>query len=650
MDWIDPPSATVSDQDSAVSGRAAKSKKRRSKNKSKKGDAKPLAAYLSTALAKPIEAWSAEFGQSLAGLRWPAGCSLESTFLWSAVIQEQAEVLGRVGVPPQKLFDLFGADLFEPELGWAALDEADSLDRDHSLESTAFRWLEFSSEDASSALGLAGLAWHIPQHAGRPGNVWLTQWLQLVCDQMAIYEPADDASILCPLVMQCELPLLIGLTATEAAGLAAKETNRVEVGRAMDFLAEYLEGSDDNPAPWLVHGATYLRAALASVLRCRLLADRLGLAKWYLPQRKALAGLLKHAARWSRPDGTALLGAGKKVPRAKSIWSALAAEAKKSPSLTAAMTLSGIGEGKRSEVRKTVKPFKLPALTCYSEAASGACMQSDWREKGCHIAVDFSDSNICIEALGPKGEPVLAGDWLAHVERDGQAELQLGGWEAVCWFSDDDVDYLELEAQFGQAARLQRQAVLLREERMLFLADALLADDDATWAIQSSLPLALGCEFKPAKKTTEGFLRTSTGARCLTLPLFLPEWRRQLSMLTTPISLGASGEELIARAESTAGQMFMAICIQLEDANPKQQFTWRALTVGEDLRIVKPHEAVAYRVQIGLQQLVIYRSLTPATRRTALGLHTMADFYVGRFDADEGEVDTIVEVEACKPA
>ena len=76
------------------------------------------------------------------------------------------------------------------------------------------------------------------------------------------------------------------------------------------------------------------------------------------------------------------------------------------------------------------------------------------------------------------------------------------------------------------------------------------------------------------------------------------------------------------------------------------QYTWRPLTVADNLRIVGADEAVAYRLQINSDQYVFYRSLAEATRRTALGMHTMADFFIGKFDSDDGEVDTIVEVEA----
>ena len=99
--------------------------------------------------------------------------------------------------------------------------------------------------------------------------------------------------------------------------------------------------------------------------------------------------------------------------------------------------------------------------------------------------------------------------------------------------------------------------------------------------------------------------------------------------------------------QQTGRALYAPLFIDLNSTRRTKALTWRQLTVGEELRIVGSDEAVAFRVQIGQDQWLIYRSLAPATRRTALGMHTAADFYIGRFDADEGEVDTIVEVEAC---
>lgn len=636
MDWIDPRYAAVTDTISdrqKKSGRAGRQKGLNPKR------SKPLTSQVSAALAQPVEVWAEAFDHALSKLKWPSGVGVETTFLWSTLMQEQAEVLVRAGMSAKKLSAIISErTATTPEAKAAQLSEVVGL-MDQSLESLAFQWLDTADIYPHSALAIAALAWHIPEHAKRPGNEWLTQWMQALMDRMSGYKADPEEAVICHLVLECELPLLIGL-----ATAASKRTVLAEASKSMDSLAEHLERSEDNTAPWLMHGATYLRAGLASVLRCRTLANSFGLRKLYPPQQKALAGLLRHAARWSRPDGTQLLAAPSNAPRSKAIWEALVAQTKRPKSMLAAMALSGIGEGKRSAFRKKAKEVTLPAFTHYSAGASGACMQTHWLQKGSRIAVDFSDTNICLEALGSKGSSVLVGEWTAAVERDGQAQLQLDEWQEVCWFSDDDADYLELQAQFGSSAKVQRQIMLFREEKMLLLADALLCDEAGGWSIRAEIPLPADARFEPEKKTTEGIIATDSG-RSLALPLFLPEWRRQLSTSGSADSLTVEKENLVVRAETKSNRLYAATLISLCGSHAKQDYTWRNLTVGEDLRVVGADEAVAYRIQIGTEQWIVYRSLAPPIRRTALGMHTLADFFVGRFDADEGEIDEILEVE-----
>ena len=127
------------------------------------------------------------------------------------------------------------------------------------------------------------------------------------------------------------------------------------------------------------------------------------------------------------------------------------------------------------------------------------------------------------------------------------------------------------------------------------------------------------------------------------MPLFMPEWRREASVG----EVTCEGEAIVVRNGSGGGRrVYAPVLISLANRHAKNPFTWRRLTVGEDLRIVRSDEAAAYRVQVGADQLLLYRTLAPATRRTALGMHTLADFYAGRFDMEEGDVDTLVEVEA----
>jgi len=637
MDWIEPGRATSPMQLEEKSKSAPKEKRPKGKKaKDVPPKLKPMAKQVTAALSQPLEVWSSAYDHALSRLKWPSGLTVENSFLWSAVMQEQAEVLVRAGMSAKKLAAIIAECTARTEEEKANhLADVIGL-MQQPLDTVAVGWIHTADAFPKSALGVAALGWLLPEQARRAGNEWLTQWVQLVVERMVTYTPDPEEAVICHLVLQCEMPLLIGLATS-----ASQRTALHEASKAMDNLAEHLERSEDNPAPWLAHGATYLRAALACVVRCRVLANALGLRNWFPPQQRALAGLLKHAARWARPDGTQLLAAGSTAPRTKAMWEALVRQTKNPRSLQALMHSSGLLPSSTPRIAAKLNPGKLPPLTVYCDEAAGVVMQSDWRKKGSRCAIDFSDSEICLEVLGPQGKAVLAGEWTAQVELDQQAQLQLDAWSEVCWFSDDDVDYLEVEAKFGQHARVQRQALFFREERMLLLADALLCDQDGPWSLASRIPLAGEASFQPTPKTTEGFLVSSSGARCLALPLHLPEWRQQ----NTSGQFQMEGDMLVAQQRCHGQRLYVATLISLCNTHARQAYTWRNLTVGEELQIVSPQEAVAFRVQIDKQQWIIYRSLTTPKRRTALGMHTLAEFYAGSFDCDNGDIDTLLEVE-----
>ncbi|MEO8269907.1 MAG: hypothetical protein ABI557_09305 [Aureliella sp.] len=637
MDWIDPRHVAAEAQlelaETDAVGKRPREKTRKEKLPEKH---KTMTKQVTAALSQPLEVWTSAYDHGLARLKWPQAVTAENTFLWSALMQEQAEVLVRAGLSAKKLSMILAEKTARSEE-----EKIEQLSQviglmEQPLESVAFGWLQTADAFPKSALGIAALAWHLPEHARRPGNEWLTQWVQAVVERIVTYTPDLEESVICHLVLQCELPLLIAV-ATAGSQRSVLST----ASEAMDHLAEHLERGEENLAPWLAHGATYLRAALASVIRCRALANTLGLRKWYPPQQRALSQLLKHAARWARPDGTQLLAAGHNAPRTQAVWEALVKQTRNSKSLQAAMQYADLLPTSNGKVNRSTLP-KTPKLTHYCADAACVVMQSDWRKKGSRFALDFSDSEICIEALASKGTPVLAGEWTVQIELERQAQLQLDEWEEVCWFSDDDVDYIELEAKFGQHARVQRQALFLRQDRMLLLADALLCDHAGQWSLSSRIPLAGDACFEPAQKTTEGVIITASGTRCLILPLHLPEWRRQ----ATSGSLSVDEEMLVSHQQSSGERLYSATLISLCGAHAKKPITWRNLTVGEDLRIVGADEALAFRIQIGKKQWVIYRSLARPMRRTALGMHTLSEFLAGRFDAEDGDFEPLLVVEA----
>jgi hypothetical protein len=108
--------------------------------------------------------------------------------------------------------------------------------------------------------------------------------------------------------------------------------------------------------------------------------------------------------------------------------------------------------------------------------------------------------------------------------------------------------------------------------------------------------------------------------------------------------LRATGAILTHTLARTGRRLYAPLLLDLNRTRVRKQRTWRRLTVGAELRPVALEAAVGYRVQIGKEQWLIYRSLAPAANRTVLGQNTVRDFLFARFNCD-GHVEPLVEIE-----
>jgi hypothetical protein len=72
--------------------------------------------------------------------------------------------------------------------------------------------------------------------------------------------------------------------------------------------------------------------------------------------------------------------------------------------------------------------------------------------------------------------------------------------------------------------------------------------------------------------------------------------------------------------------------------------TWRQLTVAALLASQPADVAVGYRVAVGRQQWLIYRSLAEKANRTLLGHNLSSEMLVASFDRS-GEVVPLLEIE-----
>ena len=502
-----------------------------------------------------------------------------------------------------------------------------------------------ASYDPYVALTCAGWIHGLPE-LGRsiPPALWL-EVLQCSLTQVdRAWESGPTEGLFPWIVWSCEVPLAL---AKQLSHLGGKD--RI-VSETLNRIALLLEQSSDDPQSFLQRGGQDLRALLACIMRCRWSADAVGARKWFPPQRKALSKLAIASLALSDGDGKQMLFDPADTSLDEDFWvmlNQLAGKNKKLQQATACALPDSIGKAigeKPSKLRKDVTTdVSLPNFSHYWEKNSIATMRRSWRERGCRVAVDFSSDVIWLDVIGNDGQRIMCGDWDVEIFCNEKQLHTDVSWQEVCWFTDDDVDYLELECEVENVCKIQRQVMLIREEGVVYFADALIAQNAEQWSVKSTWTLSGDIELRSEPKTTEGRLvRTSNQdqSAALLLPIAMPEWRRSPSHSR----MECKGTLLSMQCDTTAKNLYNPLVMSLRGIESTPAYTWRQLTIAEELQNQPRDVAEAYRVQVNRDQWVFYRSLTPCTRRTVMGLHLNTEFYAGRFSREDGLFEPVVEV------
>ena len=379
-----------------------------------------------------------------------------------------------------------------------------------------------------------------------------------------------------------------------------------------------------------------MRPLLACWTRCQGLGE--GLEGRGFPPRaqQRYQRLVLSALRLARHDGRQPFSNGETGPWGAELFETalrLSGDAQNRRIAAAALPPSG-----KRQVQKPSKASALPSVAAHSERAATAVLRRDWSRASERLVVLFPDSSVALE-LACSGQIAWSGQWKCEVRRNGELARPVAAWKSICWTSDVDADYLELELELTLGLRVQRSLVLARKDRFLLLADAILGEEPGRLEYRGILPLARGVAFHGAKESREGFL---TGSKKLAtvLPLALPEWRSEAGageLVATP-----QGLEL---HQARDGRRLLApLFFDLDRGRMRRQLTWRQLTVAQSLTIQPADVAVGYRVAIGRQQWLLYRSLGPKANRTLLGHNLSTESLVARFHRT-GEVESIIEIE-----
>ncbi|MGD9856365.1 MAG: hypothetical protein AB7U20_15575 [Planctomycetaceae bacterium] len=454
----------------------------------------------------------------------------------------------------------------------------------------------------------------------------------------------DDASGDCRLLVAGELAWRIGLSYQELRG--AGRLRKAGQSCLRDGL-EALTDRDGTPHARALHR---LPLVLAVFTRSIAAGDAADERLWDAGLAERFESLLGRAAALCHADGRIALSNGASFAPASLLRTAsqFAGLSKHEPSAQRLLSLPDDFPSVRKPAKTQMPPVARRKQRPGFDAKDAPSSQSDWAElaclrnnwllgaDSCVVTHHQSRPQICVTAF----ERVLIdGSWQTDVLLDGEpAELQ-SEWSCVCWFSDDDADYLELQQVAAGVTRLQ-QVMLSRNDHWLFLAESVNAPRAGRIELTTRLPLADGVTAEAARWTRE--LKLAQQKLTATVyPLALDQQRVDHARG----SLESQDGEVILRQQGTGTALFAPLVIDWSPDRRRGPSTWRRLTVAEDGALLSAETAAGFRLRIGKHQWMFYRSLNAGkTARTVLGHHTQHEAVIAEFTAD-GTVEPLVIVE-----
>jgi len=485
----------------------------------------------------------------------------------------------------------------------------------------------------------------------------LTLWrqsLQHVAGQVSAVEPtsppagefADDRQLL----MTGELPWLAGLVFADLKG--AGKLRRLGQ-RELQVQLEASTDGDGTPHARALHRLPLSLAVFTrSISIGRLMETKL------LNRRSAdrYEQLVSRAALIAHADGRLALSNGASFAPGSLLRTASILSGLKSSEPATQRLRRLPDDGPASDGRKANRSQSLPkvkrvrrkrsqeAPSTQSDWAELACMRNDLSNGGDSCVIAHHD---CVPQLSVTGfeRLLIDGAWRLGVDVNGVPVEPTPGWECVCWFSDDDADFVELAQETESGLKLTRQVLLSRTDHWLWLADNVscsgeIQPEEMSLQVTSELPLGPQVAVADNRWTRELAFQAD-GLRGTVYPLSLPQDRVQKG----DGSLVSAGGRLVLTQTSTRAGLHLPLVIDWSPDRRRKEVRWRQLTVAEDGRRVPAHEACGQRLQIGRHQWLFYHSLQPGqTGRTVLGHHTPHETVVGEFTS-AGEVEPLVLVE-----
>ena len=215
-------------------------------------------------------------------------------------------------------------------------------------------------------------------------------------------------------------------------------------------IVELLDGEG------LPHGRhlSIVRLLLASWTRCGLLGRSANRQVFDAAATEQYAWLVRQSLRLTREDGSSAWSSDSTAGSLDLFRTALhIAQDPISNGMAAAILPSGT-------LPSPAVAAKLPESSLHSEWSEAAVLQQNWSRGAARLLVSYFDGCVRTE-LQSQSQLRWSGIWDIDLRRDGQPLVFSGEWEEVCWVSDSDGDYLELQAELSGEGSVQHRSIWL---------------------------------------------------------------------------------------------------------------------------------------------------------------------------------------------
>lgn len=270
-----------------------------------------------------------------------------------------------------------------------------------------------------------------------------------------------------------------------------------------------------------------------------------------------------------------------------------------------------------------------------------AILRTGWHRDALRVFVDYRESTPRLE-IATADRLLVDGPWSWGAWLGGRPLEAEGPWTLSGFESDRKATFLEISAALGGGLRLERHVAVLVRDAVVVLADAITAASPPAGTplrIESSVALGAGLEAEQAEETRDVAVY-DTAMRLTALPLALPEWT------AAPAAGGievADGSIRLGH-ESQGGRLYAPLWLDCDPARSGRPLTWRQLTVADTRHNLPRHQAAGFRVQVGLEQWLLYRALDQPRNRSVLGCNLSCEFLLGSVRPD-GTVARTLEIE-----